>query len=60
MTYTWYLAKIKNGEPAILEKDKFDDLKYFSWNELLGMRNKLSANTHNLAEVYFSKQIKLS
>ena len=30
MTYTWYLAKIKNGEPAILEKDKFDDLKYFS------------------------------
>ncbi len=59
MTYTWFLARVRLGEPKVMEKDKFDDLKYFSWNELLKMRDQLSPNTHNLVEAYFAKKIKI-
>src|SRR3989344_5580656 len=45
MTYMWFLAKVKMGEPKILEKEKFDQLKYFSWRQLLKIKDKLSPNT---------------
>ena len=59
MGYTWYLAQIMSGDLKILEKDTFDGLRYFSWSELDEMKDKLSANTHNLVEAYISGEIKL-
>ena len=60
MTYTWYQAKVLSGELKIMETEKFDDLKYFSWKKLQDMKDQLSPNTHNLVEAYFSNNIQLS
>src|SRR3989338_1381069 len=53
MEYVWYLAVIKAGEPKVMEKEKFDDFRYFSWEELKAMQEELSANTKNLVAAYF-------
>lgn len=59
MDYVWYKAVIRSGMPQIME-DKFDEIKYFSWKELKEMENKLSANTKNLVNAYFQKQLKFT
>jgi len=59
MTYTWYLAKIISGKLNIMEKDKFDEMKYFNWNELKKIKHKLSLNTKNLLEAYLAGEIKI-
>ena len=59
MGYTWLLAEIKSGVPKIIEKDKFDNLRYFSWRKLKGILKDLSPNTHNLVEAYFRREISL-
>lgn len=56
MNYIWYLAKIKSGLPKIME-NKFDDLKYLSWNDLQKMMDKLSPNTQNLVNAYFVNEL---
>ncbi len=60
MTYTWYLAKVKSGKPRVVEKDKFDNITYFSWEKLADIKDELSPNTHNLVEAYFAGEIDLS
>lgn len=57
MDYIWFLATIQDGIPT-LKEEKFDALKYFSWDEL---KNKpaLSANTKNLVEAYFTNGLNL-
>ena len=60
VTYTWYLAKVKKGKPTIMEREKFDDLKFISWSDLSKMNDQLSPNTHNLVEAYFSGKINLN
>jgi 8-oxo-dGTP diphosphatase len=60
MTYTWYQARVLSGKPKIMETEKFDDLKYFSWKKLQEIKDQLSPNTHNLVEAYFSNNIQLS
>lgn len=42
LKYHWYQCKIENGTPELME-EKFDDIKYFSNNELLGSK-ELSSN----------------
>ena len=42
LEYHWYLASIIEGRPKLME-EKFDELKYFSKNELI-KRNDLSSN----------------
>lgn len=44
MTYTWFLAEITSGEPAIMESHIFDDLRYFSYQQLQTMKDQLSSN----------------
>jgi 8-oxo-dGTP diphosphatase len=44
--YTWFLAIILAGTPTLTEP-KYDQLRYFSWNELK-TRTDLSPNTRNL------------
>ena len=56
MEYVWYLAVIKAGEPNVMEKEKFDDLRYFSWEELRAMQEELSPNTRNLVAAYFNNE----
>jgi len=52
-------ARITKGEPQILEPDKFDEFKYFDWEELRGMQGELSLNTMNLVGEYFKGKIKI-
>ena len=51
MNYTWFLAHINEGIPQIMEKDKFDILKYWSLNELKVIVNELSPNTQNFLKI---------
>lgn len=52
MDYIWFLAEIIKGEP-ILKEDKFDDLRYFEWEELKDEKLILSANVKNLVHAHF-------
>lgn len=47
MEYIWFLANLLEGTPTIQETDKYDQLRYFSWDELK-RRDDLSPNTRNL------------
>lgn len=60
LEYTWFLAKISQGEAKIIEVDKFDGMGYFSWNELIENKGSLSPNTINLLEEYLAGRINLS
>src|SRR5580704_4245349 len=52
MHYSWFLGTIDKGTPTIGEPDKYDDLKYFSQQQLAGMRSELSGNTKNFLEAW--------
>lgn len=60
MDYFWYLASIVSGKPDLLEKDIFDGINYFSWDELSTMKSLLSPNTKNLVDAYFAGELNLS
>jgi len=45
--YTWFAAKITDGEPKVAEPEVFDGLKYFSPAEMREMYEQLSPNTQN-------------
>lgn len=47
MKYIWFEAKIITGIPYLVEKETYDDLKYFSLEELK-LKTDLSGNTQNL------------
>jgi len=34
LQYTWYVARVNAGIPTLVERDRFDDLRYFTWDEL--------------------------
>jgi 8-oxo-dGTP diphosphatase len=38
MDYTWYEAVVTDGEPTVMEPDKFDGLAYFSLDEMRSVR----------------------
>lgn len=57
MDYIWFLAAIEVGVPT-LQEEKFDALKYFSWDELRS-ESSLSANTKNLAAAYLDNRLEL-
>lgn len=43
LKYHWYLCKLKNQEPKIME-EKFDEIKYFSKEDLQNSIEELSSN----------------
>lgn len=49
MDYIWFNAKIISGKPKLIEEN-FDEFKYFSLDELKGMKDKLSPNAKNFVE----------
>lgn len=46
LDYHWYLGTI-TGTPQVMEPDTFDDLAYFTMEDLEAIHYKLSANTQN-------------
>jgi 8-oxo-dGTP diphosphatase len=59
MHYTWFLVKITSGIPHITET-KFDNLRYFTWENLSKIKNELSPNTKNLLENYLSGKLNIN
>lgn len=43
LKYHWYLCKLKNQEPKLME-EKFDEIKYFSKEDLQNSIEELSSN----------------
>ncbi len=50
MHHTWFLAKITTGKPKVAEPQTFDDLRYFSVEEMAKIRDQLSHSAKNLLE----------
>jgi 8-oxo-dGTP diphosphatase len=47
MVYTWFLAKILNGEPGVQEPATHDRCEYLDLARLEALREELSPNTRN-------------
>lgn len=58
LLYIWYLAEIDHGTPFIVETDRYDDIKYFDWNELFTTSKTLSPNVKNLIGEYQKGSVK--
>lgn len=58
MEYTWYLSSIKSGDPKLME-DFYDDLKYFSFEEMREIESLLSANAKNFLTAYLAGEVNL-
>ncbi len=54
--YFWFEAKITEGTPYIAEPDTFDNLKYFSIDELETMQD-LSGNTRNFVTAVQQQEV---
>jgi 8-oxo-dGTP diphosphatase len=59
MHYTWYAASILSGAPQIMEPHTFDDMRYFSPEELRTIFQNLSPNTQNFLNELEAGAIKL-
>jgi len=59
MNYTWFLTETIQDIPQVLETDTFDDLKYFSWQEIENIKEQLSENTKNLLNAYLLKELEV-
>lgn len=34
LQYTWFIARLRDGRPRVVESERFDALHYFTWDEL--------------------------
>lgn len=59
MHYIWYLASIKSGSLKILEPETFDDIRYFSAEDMRSNFDLLSPNVQNFLGMVESNQISL-
>lgn len=50
--YTWFLARVVDGTPAVQEPQTHDKIGHFTWEELGGMVGELSANARNLVSAH--------
>lgn len=55
--YHWFQAVVVNGEPAIMESDKFDDLDYFELEDLPSLA--LSPNMQILSHKILAGEVVL-
>lgn len=49
MHYTWFLAKVLEGAPRVAEPKSYDNLQFFSLDELKNLKG-ISPNTRNFVE----------
>lgn len=59
MSYTWFLAEVTDGTPQVMEEHTFDDLRFFSIEELQAGTIDLSSNTQNFADAVVSGMVSL-
>ncbi|MGS2641183.1 NUDIX domain-containing protein [Streptosporangium sp. LJ11] len=57
MVYTWFLAQIIDGTPAVQEPATHDRCEYLSLTQLSQIADELSPNTHNFLEEVTSGRI---
>lgn len=55
--YALYLMRIDEGRPVPLESHRFDQVAFFSWREVFAMRQNLSPNARNLAEMWLKGRL---
>ena len=55
--YTWFLAKIVEGEPQLCEPQTFDTLRYYTIDDMHEL--KLSDNMKNLAKAFDSGTVNI-
>lgn len=51
MHHTWFSAKIRAGAPVVAEPDTFDELRYFSIEDMQAIKTELSQSAANLLQV---------
>ncbi len=56
--YIWYWASIEEGVPRPMEEG-FDQVKYFSWEQIGNLEDPLSPNLLNLRRAYLQKELRL-
>jgi 8-oxo-dGTP diphosphatase len=39
LQYTWFVARVAKGTPGITERDRFDQIRYFTWDEIRSLHN---------------------
>lgn len=57
--YAWFLAEEIDGEPAVCEPDRFDNVAYWPISELTRMMSELSPNVRLLVRAYFEGRLVL-
>lgn len=58
ITYALFEVAIANGTPSLVERDTFDELRFFAWNELVALERELSANARNLLAMHWRGRLK--
>ncbi len=58
MSYALFEVRVLHGSPAVMEPDRFDELRYFAWSELPAMRAELSPNARNLLDLHRRGRLK--
>jgi 8-oxo-dGTP diphosphatase len=59
MHYTWFLAEAVGGAPKIGEPDKYDNIGYFSQQQLQDLRAELSPNTVNFLDAWANGRVSI-
>ncbi len=49
--YTWFAAEIVSGNPAVMEPEAFDDVRYFSLQNMRANQDILSINVRNFLDM---------
>lgn len=60
MRYALYQMRIDHGHPRPVETDRFDAVAFFTWTQLLGMRDQLSPNARNVLDMYTRGRLQLA
>jgi 8-oxo-dGTP diphosphatase len=56
MNYVWFLAEIESGKAELIEK-RFDEMRYFTWEELKENFSALSEGAKVFTTAYFNNEL---
>jgi mutator protein MutT len=57
--YALYLMQIDAGDPRPVERESFDDAQFFTWAQVMAMRDILSPNAQNVVEMLAKGRLQL-
>jgi 8-oxo-dGTP diphosphatase len=58
LTYALFQVEVAEGTPRVNETDKFDDVRFFRWQELVELARELSPNALNLLHMHWRGQLR--